>query len=256
MEDDKRSTCSLPNSAKEQQIRLEEAKKARIEAETKKKKQQMREDDKKRRRSSYTKLPKKIRIAIPIVAVVFIIVFAGVIVPLVLDDDETQYITETSLKEAVNVENLAAIDYTYKGIAESTGQFLWMDTVDYRVKYEAHVRANYKMSEIEFTMDETNRMIIAYLPEAEIGSPVLDETKFGYLPERAMADMKDVLALCKEDAARDLDIDEMRIEASRSLQNIIIALTMPLLGDDWSLEFKSLSEYPNVAVQEVQDEAK
>ena len=39
----------------------------------------------------------------------------------------------------------------------------------------------------------------AYLPEAEIGEPQLDHKEFGYLPENATADMKDVIALCREE---------------------------------------------------------
>lgn len=230
---------------KEQQIRLEEARKERIEAEMKKKKQAAREDTRKRAASSFKKVPKKIKIIGAIVLLAILIALFGIVLPLVLDDDETQYLTETSLKEAVDIENLEAIDYTYKGIAEKAGKFLWADTVDYRVRYEAHVRASYDMAEIEFILDDASKTVVAFLPEAQIGSPVLDENKFGYLPEHATADMRDILALCKEDAVNDLNQDEVKKEANESLKNVVTALTMPLLGDEYSLDFKSLSEYPN-----------
>ncbi len=255
MEDGKNPEESAAASAKEQQIKLEEVKKARIEAEVKKKKLEQHAEAKKNRKATFSCLPKVAKIGLLIALVVLVLVVFGIVLPILMDDDETQYLSETTLKDAVNIENLAAIDYTYKGIAEKESQFLWMDTVDYRVKYESHIRANYNMSAIEFSLDETNKTATAYIPEPEISSPVLDETKFGYLPEKATADMKDILALCKEDAAKDLNVDEMRLEASESLQNIITALTMPLLGDGWSLEFKSLSEYPNNVNEEVQDEA-
>ena len=82
-----------------------------------------------------------------------------------------------------------------------------------------------------------------YLPEAEIGEPQLDHKEFGYLPENATADMKDVIALCREDAASDVDRDEIRREADASLRDTVSALTKHLLGDDLKLEFKPISEY-------------
>lgn len=210
---------------------------------------------KKNKRTAFSRLPKSLKIGLPVALIASILAIFGIALPIIMDNDETQYLSETSLKNAVNIEDLAVIDYTYKGIAEKEGQFLWIDKVDYRVKYEAHVRANYNMSAIKFSLDEKNKVATAYLPEPEISSPVLDETKFGYLPEKATADMKDILTLCKEDAARELNTDEMRAEASESLQNIITALTMPLLGDEWSLEFRNLSEYPTGSNEEVYDEA-
>ena len=210
---------------------------------------QKRKERRKRARNAigsfFKKLPKPAKIALAIAAIVLIVVTAGVVLPLALDRDETQHLTETSLKDAVNIESLAAIDYTYQGIAEKPGKILWMDTVDYRVRYEAHIRASYNMTEIQFAIDEENMLITAYLPEAEISTPVLDDSKFGFLPEDATADMADVLALCKEDAANELSQDEMKKEANANLQDIVEALTIPLLGDEWTLEFKDLAEYPS-----------
>ena len=114
-----------------------------------------------------------------------------------MDDDETQYVTESDLKSAVDIDNLSTIDYVYHGIAEKHSTFLWQDRVDYRVKYQAHVRASYKASLSSFRVDRDNGVATAYLPEAEIGEPQLDHKEFGYLPENATADMKDVIALCR-----------------------------------------------------------
>ena len=55
--------------------------------------------------------------------------------------------------------------------------------------------------------------------------------------------MKDVIALCREDAASDVDRDEIRREADASLRDTVSALTKHLLGDDLKLEFKPISEY-------------
>ncbi|NHM13605.1 DUF4230 domain-containing protein [Eggerthellaceae bacterium zg-886] len=176
----------------------------------------------------------------------------GVVAPLALDPGKTEYPSETSLKEAVDIESLAAVDYTYKGIAEKAGKFLWNDTVDYRVKYEAHIRASYDMGEIEFALDKEHMVATAYLPEAQISDPVINENEFGFLPENAAANIRDILAICKEDAAKDPNREEIKRQARDSLEDTVEALTAPLLDDEWTIEFKDLSEYSNK--KEVQNE--
>ncbi|WP_165248990.1 DUF4230 domain-containing protein [Adlercreutzia sp. ZJ141] len=185
------------------------------------------------------------KLVIILVFLMAVLLFLGFALPALLDDDETLYLSETTLKEAVNVEDLTVIKYTYKGIAEKESEFLWLETVDYRVKYEAQVPVSYDMSAIGFSTDEDNKTVTAYLPDAEIGTPVLDETKLGYLPENPDANIGDVLALCKEDATNEINqkADAIRKEALKSLQSTVEALTMPLLNEEYQLEFKSLSEY-------------
>lgn len=198
------------------------------------------------------KILKKRTIAGIIVLLVFLFVFFGFFFPLTFCSHKTRYLAESDLKEAVNIQDLSTIEYVYHGIAEKPGKFLWADTVDYRVRYEAHVQAFYDMSEIEFTIDYGSHTVTTYLPRPQIGSPVLDETKFGYLPDRATANMRDVLALCREDAANEFNTDAIQSEASESLKNTVEALTSPLLGSEWALEFANLSD---LTQEEVENDA-
>lgn len=167
----------------------------------------------------------------------------GFVLPWLTDDHETHYLTTSDLISAVDIDNLSAIDYLYHGIAEKKGKLLWMDHVDYRVKYEAHIRAHYTMSDIRFEIDEDDKKVTVYIPEPQIDEPQLDSNEFGYLPENAKADMKDVIALCREDAKNDINIGEIKTQAEESLQDTVRALTLPLIGDEYQLEFKPISEY-------------
>jgi hypothetical protein len=227
----------------EQQIRLEEARKARIEAE-------MRQEKSKSLKAAWTKaqktakkIPAKVIAIVSVVALACILVLTRVVIPLAFDGNNTQRISIANLKEVVNVERLSTVEYEYHGIAEKTGKFLWADTVDYRVKYEAHTRAYVNMTDIEFSINEEDKTVIAYIPEATIDTPTLDETQFGFLPESVNADMKDIIALCKEDAVDDLNKDQILKVSSDSLKSTVKALTLPLLDDEWNLEFKNLAEY-------------
>lgn len=188
----------------------------------------------------FGKLSLKAKLAVLVVAAVIVFGFA---LPWMTDNHETQYLATSDFKSAVDIDSLSTIDYTYHGIAEKHGKFLWQDRVDYRVKYEAHIRASYTLSDIQFGINEEDKVVTAYLPEAQIGDPQLDYSKFGYLPESATADMKDVIALCREDAANEVDKEEIKEQAEASLKDTVKALTLPLLGDECQLEFKPIAEY-------------
>lgn len=188
----------------------------------------------------FGKLSLKAKLAVFAVATVIAFGFA---LPWMADNHETQYLATSDLKAAVDIDSLSTIDYTYHGIAEKHSKFLWQDRVDYRVKYEAHIRASYTLSDIQFEVNEEDKVVTAYLPEAQIGDPQLDNSEFGYLPESATADMRDVIALCREDAANDVDKEEIKEQAGASLKDTVKALTLPLLVDEYQLEFKPIAEY-------------
>ena len=191
----------------------------------------------------FGKLSLKAKLAVFAVAAAIAFGFFGFALPWMADDHETQYLATSDLKSAVDIDSLSTIDYTYHGIAEKHSKRLWQDRVDYRVKYEAHIRASCTLSDIQFEVNEEDKVVTAYLPEAQIGDLQLDDSKFGYLPESATADMKDVIALCREDAANDVDKEEIKEQAKASLKDSVKALTLPLIGDEYQLEFKPIAEY-------------
>ncbi len=195
----------------------------------------------------FGKLSTKVKIALVAVIAAALVGFFGGVLPWITDNHETQYLTTSDLKSAVDIDSLSTVDYTYHGIVEKHGRFLWMDRVDYRVKYEAHIRASYTMSDIQFGIDEEHKVVTAYLPKARVGEPQLDNSKFGYLPENATADMKDVLSLCRQDAADEVDKKEIKKQADASLRDTVKALTLPLIEDEYKLVFKPLAEYKGEA---------
>ena len=170
MEERKRGGASGfdASEAEEREIRLEQARTARIEAEERSRKKESRRASRKALGRFAKRFP--LKVILPIAAVALVAIF-GFVLPYVMDDDETQYVTESDLKSAVDIDNLSTIDYVYHGIAEKHSTFLWQDRVDYRVKYQAHVRASYKLVDIEFRVDRDNGVATAYLPEAEIIPP-------------------------------------------------------------------------------------
>lgn len=250
--DEKRPGHSLEHDTfYEEKIRYEqtrakanEEERRKIESALKAQRYESRQKTKERFENKLASMPRKVKFGIPAVVILVIIIVSSVIVPIVADQDETQYLAASDLKKAVNIDELSTVDYVYRGIAEKHSRFLWNDVVDYRVRYEAHISASYKMSDIEFSVDNENKSVIAYLPKATISKPQLDHTKFGYLPESATADIKDVISLCKRDAAKDVNNDEIENHAAENLKNTVRSLTLPFFEkDNLTLDFKPLSAY-------------
>lgn len=224
---------------------------AKVMAETEKAKEQHKAKNAEERRKAgkavagaFGALGTAAKVVVVLVPVVLIVAVFGLVVPMLTSHSETKYFAESDLKAVVNIESLSTVDYAYTGIAEKPGKFLWMDDIAYRVKYEARVAAKCNMSKIEFTIDQESKTVTAYLPEAEIGEPTLVSNSFDYLPSDTGANISDVIQLCKEDAAKDVDKAQIQQEAYESLQDTVRALTTPLLGEDgWTLKFATLAEY-------------
>ena len=64
----------------------------------------------------FGKLSTKVKIALVVVIAVTLVGFFGFILPSMLDNDETQYLTTSDLKSAVDIDSLSTVDYTYHGI--------------------------------------------------------------------------------------------------------------------------------------------
>ena len=72
------------------------------------------------------------------------------------------YVTSTQLKKAVNIENLSSAEFVYNGIAEKHKDN--SDEIEYRVAYEATVKVGVKMSDIDFDIDQSNKVIVPACP--------------------------------------------------------------------------------------------
>ena len=77
------------------------------------------------------------------------------------------------------------------------------------------------MSDIQFDKDVDNKVVTAYLPEATLESPVVEEKSFDFLPTGATADLPDVIALCKKDAAADVNKTFIKQQAKTNLEGLI-----------------------------------
>ena len=176
-------------------------------------------------------------IGIVIAAVVVIVaVIAGA--SYISSANKTETLASGSLTNIVNISKLSTAELSYEGIADKYDD---NGKLSYHVYYKSTVTASVDMAKIDFSdIDDEKKIVRPKLPEIVISDPVIDETSFDYIPDTPGVEMKDVVSICKEDARRDANQNDLIMEtAKRNLKQIVEALTKPVLDEagytiDWS----------------------
>lgn len=142
-------------------------------------------------------------------------------------DTASTVLTETELEKTVSVSKLATARCVYKGIAvkwDGSGN------ARYHVYYESSVTAGIDMGDISFKVDEEAKTVTPVLPEPTINTPEIDTSSLDFFEEDADADMKDAIALCRQDALEKVSSDAaIKESATENLRSTVEALTKSLL---------------------------
>lgn len=182
-----------------------------------------------------------VKVVITLVVIVAIAV-AGFSIYGMITSSGTTIVSKASLTKAVSISKLSTAEFTYNGIAEKYRD-VESEDVEYYVYYEARATAGIDMEKIDFQIDETNRTVTPVLPEVTVGEPVVDESKLDYLPEGVDVNMREVLALCKEDAQQEMESNhQIRETAYDNLKATIEALLMPMIkGNGYTISWADTS---------------
>lgn len=248
MRDDEGEGCSQsepnPLSASEAEMRAKVAE-AELEVEKQRAKNAKAEKRNQRRRSFLgLSAPIKLVVCGAVVVAVAVFLFSGKALLAQFNTGKT--VTSSQLEEVVSVNKLSTAAFAYNGIAEKTDQ---NGNVSYRVYYESTVRAGIDMDKIEFGIDEANKTVTPVLPEITIEEPVIDDTSLEYMPLNASVEMKDVIAICKQDAESEIrETGQIQKTAKENLKTTVEALLVPLLADS-EYEIKWTEEGEDVAME-------
>ena len=166
-------------------------------------------------------------IIIPILSIV--IVLFAVVIKYSLNEDNKKILTTSALMEVVDVADLSTAKYTYNGIAD-----VYKDSekkkLKYHVLYYSEVKVGVNMKDINFEIDETQKKVIAKLPEVQIQNIDVDEN-IKFLPENKGWDIKEAYKACELDAnAEANESEELFNTARKSLKNMVEVLTSPLIN--------------------------
>ena len=128
-------------------------------------------------------------IIIPILSIV--IVLFAVVIKYSLNEDNKKILTTSALMEVVDVADLSTAKFTYNGIAD-----VYKDSekkkLKYHVLYYSEVKVGVNMKDINFEIDETQKKVIAKLPEVQIQNIDVDEN-IKFLPENKGWDIKEAV---------------------------------------------------------------
>lgn len=184
------------------------------------------------------KLKKKILLYSPILfGLVFIILAILARVMGTFDKGQEEYITASTLKDAVDISELSTAKFTYNGIAEIYDEKK-SDKVKCYIKYRVKIKAGISdINQIDYKIDRDNKTIKIILPEMQITVDSVDPQSLSFMPENTTIDIKDILLACEKDAEEEVkDCPELMDVAEENMQSTVEALLVPLLkGTDYHI---------------------
>lgn len=141
--------------------------------------------------------------------------------------DKEDYVTSAQLEKAVDIDELSTAEFVYNGIAE---KYKESGEVDFRISYDAKVKAGIKMSDVTFEVNDEAKVVRPHLPAVEITSIEVDTNQLGYMPENPDGNLKEILEICEQDIANEAaDAKDFKTTAEENLMTVIEALTTPIL---------------------------
>lgn len=176
------------------------------------------------------KMSKKTKLIIVLVVAVVVVLAVSFIPGVISSFGKGVTVSEASLKKTVEISKLSTAEFSYNGIAEKTDE---NGNVVYYVYYEATADAGINMEDIQFKIDQAQKIITVVLPGITVDNPVIDESAIECLPHDANIDLKEVLEICKEDVQREIsESTNIKDIAIGNMKSTLEALMLPLIGDE------------------------
>lgn len=168
--------------------------------------------------------------------IILVVLFAGYnfVMPAINNSMITKdkVVTSSMLKKAVEIDSLSTAEFVYNGIAEKHKDN--SDEVDYRISYDATVKAGVRMSDINISEpDDNTKTVTVKLPEIIITNVSVDMNTLSYMPNINSDDnskLQDILTICEEDAKSEAaSTGKFYTYAEDNLKTAVESLMKPLL---------------------------
>lgn len=157
-------------------------------------------------------------------------------------EGEVEIISESSLKEMIEISELSTIEYTYN----STVTVKDKKTEKYHVAYEGTIKAGFDFDKIDVKHKESKRKIVITIPEIKITSVNVNENSLDYIFIKEKYDtektFEEAFNACEKDLAKKAKKNETIFKMGReSAIEVISALMKPYedtLPKDYEIEYK------------------
>lgn len=176
-------------------------------------------------------------VAALIIVVIGIIVFTN-------REPELTIVSEASLKEILDIDDLATLEYFYNSIAdvkdEESGK------VKYHVSYKGTVRLGIQFEEIKVEIDENNRKVDIILPDVKLIDYNIDPESLDFIFEKDKYETEDVIieaeTVCKTDlkvkAVQDANLKKLAKESAIDAINALLCPWIEQVADEYTVEVK------------------
>ena len=140
----------------------------------------------------------------------------------------------SNLIDTKEIARLSVTEFIYNGIAQS---FNGKEEPDYNVMYKSTVKVSVDVNNINYSIDEENKVVTFVFEEFDIGRPVVDVSSISVIPHQSNLYMDEVIALCRNDAAEAACQSEKLIStAEDNLRSILEAWYSPVF-EGYSFEY-------------------
>lgn len=145
--------------------------------------------------------------------------------------EKAQIITSSQLTKAINISQLSTAEFVYNGVAEKYSADK-PEEVECYIAYNANVKVGIRMEDVRFEIDEEQKTVTPILPKITVNIATLDEEAISYIPKNPDITLKEIIALCKEDAMNEANNSEKLYQiAEENLRAVIEALLSPILDN-------------------------
>lgn len=167
------------------------------------------------------------------IAIAVILMIAAPVILGMKKDKPVEVVTESALKQIINISDLSTFQVTYRGVAEVMNEKN-PEKVSYYILYHAKAYAGIDFSQIKVQKDDENKKILLTLPEVTISDPEVDITSLEYMFLDQKADnvgiTEQAYKACEEDVVEESKTQENIYELARdNAQNVLKALTNPII---------------------------
>ncbi len=183
---------------------------------------------------------------IALIVVIAIIVGVVIILKVTKKEPKKEIITESSLREIINISELSTHETVYNGVAkavDSDGDIL------YYVSYDARVEAGFDFEQLEISVEaveEGPNKIIVTIPDIEITDITVDIESMDYIFIEDKANTgtvsQEAYKLCIADVeAESASQDAIFKLAEQNARNVVEALVKPFIeqqDEEYILEVK------------------
>ena len=152
---------------------------------------------------------------------------------------------QNSHSDLINIKEIPTLsisEFVYNGIAQSLKS---NGDINYNVLYKSTVKVSVNADDIQYEVDDTNKIITFFFPKFTIEKPIIDVGSISTIPNKGNLYMDEIISLCRDDALREAKKNQKLISSAKeNIKSIIEAWYIPVLKG-YSFEYKFGSEKGN-----------